>query len=101
MRISFPGKPRKDSSGLWADKDGTVFIGADYALQNEINEKLEKRNKRACFKGCMTCGACANSRRGCAYPRSFDANAHKTVDCRSCEPFRYHDCNNGVMRNSR
>lgn len=103
-RIEFPGKSRKDAGAgqYWTDKDGSrVFIGRDYALQNDIDEKIAERNERACFKGCRTCGACSNSARDATYPKMYDANEGKMIDCRACEPYRYHDCHNGVMRNTR
>lgn len=117
-RIEFKKKPRKDpGSALWTTEDGSqVFIGRDYALQNEIDEKIAERNARSCFRGCNTCGACANSKRdnvnrqvftredGLAIVKgpgvSYDSNKHQWVNCRECEPFRFHDCHNGVMRDT-
>lgn len=116
-KISFPKKPRKDGAGLFTLDGNDVFIGRDWALQNEINDTLAKTQARSCFKACRTCGACANSKRDNFTPRvvtdvkgnaqfvgprmSYDSNAHKWVDCRSCEKFRFHDCHNGWMRDSR
>lgn len=118
-RISFPKKPRKDVfSGLYGlPGDNRIFIGKNWALQNDIDEAKAKTRARACFKECRTCGACANSKRDNFQPRAFvikndkwvlqnphksyDANAGKWVNCRDCEPFRFHDCHNGVFRDSR
>lgn len=101
-RISFKGKPRKEGSGLFTlDGEDRIFIGKDWALQNEIDEAREKTRSRACFKECRTCGACSNSRRDASYPFQFDANEAKLVSCRGCERFRFHDCHNGWMRDSR
>lgn len=91
---------KRTGSGLWTDKDGTMFIGKDYAKQNEIEEAIAKRNARSCFRACGTCGACANSHRDGTYPYSYDHNARKNINCRSCEPHRFHDCNNGWFRDS-
>lgn len=101
-RIEFKRKQRKDSGSLlWQTPDGSqVFVGRDYALQNEIDEVKETTRGRACFKECRTCGACANSARDCTHTKTYDANARKMIDCRKCERFRFHDCHNGVMRNS-
>lgn len=117
--ITFKPKPRKDpDSALWMSDDGSqVFIGRDYALQNEIDESIRKRNARSCFRECHTCGTCANSKRDAVNPQvsttetglqvvrgpgeSYDENSKSWINCRSCEPFRWHDCNNGFMRNSR
>lgn len=103
-QISFKGKDRRDAGEgtWWTDKSGSrVFIGRDYALQNEIDEAIAKRNARSCFRECMSCAACKNSARDSTYPKMYDDRAGKMIDCRSCEPFRFHDCANGVMRNSR
>lgn len=100
-RIEFPKKSRKDGE-LWITNDGSqVFIGRDYALQNEIDENKAKTKERSCFKECQFCSHCVASRRGCGNPRSYDAHAGKTIDCRSCEKFGFHDCNNGFLRTSR
>lgn len=117
-RIEFPRKPRKDGANIWFQtEDGSrVFIGRDYALQNEIDEKKAQTRARACFRECRTCGACSNSKRDNFTPqevktasgliqlksatKSYDEHAGKWIDCRKCEPFRFHDCHNGVMRNS-
>lgn len=101
MRIKFKPKPRKDGSGLFTTDGSDIFIGKDWALQNEIEEVREETKARSCFRECRTCGCCANSRRSCTHPISYDFNSHSTVDCRSCERFRFHDCNNGLMRDSR
>jgi hypothetical protein len=99
-RIEVVKKPRKDSgSALWQTKDGTrVFIGRNYALQNEIDENKQKTRERSCYKGCQTCGFCVNSRRNCAHPYNFDNG--KKVFCEGCEKFGFHDCNNGFLRNA-
>lgn len=92
---------RTPGSELWISKDGeTVFVGRDYARQNEIDENKKQTSERSCFKACQTCGHCANSRRGCAVPKSYDRNAGKMIDCRSCEKFSFHDCNNGFLRDT-
>lgn len=80
--------------------DGTdIVIGRDYALQNEIDEVKAKTKSRSCFKECRTCGACANSKRDNTWQYSYDKG--KKINCKSCEKFRYHDCHNGVLRNTR
>lgn len=100
-RIEFNRKPRKDGGGMFFTDGHQVFIGRDYLNQNDINETLEKTRARSCFRGCRTCGACANSRRDATVPKSYDYNAGKMIDCRSCEKYRYHDCHNGWMRDTR
>lgn len=100
-RIEFKKKPRKDGAGMFWTDGSRVFLGRDYALQNEIDEVKAKTQERACFKGCRTCGACANSRRDATYPKSYDSNEGKMIDCRACEKFRFHDCHNGVLRDTR
>lgn len=116
-RIEFPKKSRKDGSGLWTDKDGSrVFIGKEWHLYNEITEVKEKTKSRGCYKECRSCGTCANSRRdnfdrqviilndgswkikGATY--SYDNVNREWVDCNDCEPFRWHDCQNGLMRDA-
>lgn len=102
-KVKFTGKPRKDSEiyKLPGDRSARVVSGRDVTLQAEIDANMAKTRERSCFKGCRTCGQCANSRRGCQDPRSYDENAGKMVDCQGCERFRFHDCNNGFMRNAR
>lgn len=98
-------KPRKSTfdsidGGLY--KGARDFVtGKDWALQNDIDEAKEKTRSRACFRECRTCGACANSARDATNPKMYDAHAQKSIDCRGCEPFRFHDCHNGYMRNAR
>lgn len=100
MNIRFNKKPRKDT-GLFHGPDGkTIVIGKDWALQNEIDETKKATQERSCFKACRTCGCCANSRRDSSDPRSYDHNIRKTIDCRGCERFRFHDCHNGLMRDA-
>lgn len=100
MRIK--GKQREPGSGLWTDKDGSqIFVGRDYALQNEIDEVRAKTRTRSCFTECQTCLQCKGSCRDNTYPKSYDSNAGKMVDCRGCEKFRFCDCRNGVYRNTR
>lgn len=119
MSIHIKGKPRKPGSDIWLDKHGEVVTtsGRDLALQSEIDEAKAKTKARACFKECHTCGACANSRRDNFQHRlveikdgeaklksptvSYDHASKEFVDCRECEPFRYHDCHNGFFRNAR
>lgn len=98
--IQVIGKERNPGSGMFFTDGEKVFIGRDYALQNQIDEAKAKTEARGCYKACRTCNACANSRRGTSYPRQFDSKQGKTIDCRGCEPFRFHDCNNGFMRNT-
>lgn len=94
-------QPRKGGEGLFTSDDNeNIFIGRDYALQNEIDETKERTQSRSCFKGCRTCGCCANSRRDASYPYSYDEKAGKMISCKHCEKFRYHDCHNGWMRTS-
>lgn len=117
MSISFPKKPRKQGVGFWTDGSGEIFAaGKDWALQNEIDEKKILTKSRGCFKECRTCGTCANSRRDNlntqvfvtesgravlkAPTQSFDWINKKWIDCRACEPFRYHDCQNGFLRDA-
>lgn len=102
-RISFPKKRRKDGAGTYFQtKDGSrVVLGRDWALQNEIDETKEKTKSRGCFRECRTCGACANSRRDASWPYSRDPDTGKTVNCNTCERFRFHDCHNGLMRDTR
>lgn len=111
-------KPRKHGSDLWISKDGSqIFIGRDYAQQNAIDEAKLKTRSRSCYKECRTCGTCANSKRdnfNMQYiateagltlvkgpTKSFDNVTGRWVDCRTCEPYRFHDCHNGWMRDSR
>lgn len=94
-------KPRKEGLGLFTLDGSDIYIGKDWALQNEINETMEKTRNRGCFHACGSCGSCVNSRRGTSYPYRYDANAKKMKNCITCEPFRFHDCNNGWMRDSR
>ena len=115
MTISFPKKPRKEGIGFWTDGSGEVFsVGKDWALQNEINEKKELTKSRGCYVDCRTCGSCGNSRRDNlntqvfvtegnkvilkAPTMSYDSVRKTWIDCRACEPFRYHDCHNGFFR---
>lgn len=117
MDISFPKKPRKEGLSYWTDGSGEVFaVGKDWALQNEIDEKKQLTRSRGCFKECRTCGCCANSRRDNLNTQVFTTKDGKAVfkaptlsydnirkvwvDCRSCEPFRYHDCHNGWFRDA-
>lgn len=116
MDIKFKGKQRKPSTGLYKGARGIV-TGRDWALQNEIDETRETTQARSCYRGCRTCGACANSKRDNFLPqarkttsgitevisatKSYDENSGSWIDCRSCEPFRFHDCHNGVMRDTR
>lgn len=97
-----PGGRRSPSSlgGLFQSKDGTVFVGHEYEKQVAINEAKANTKARACFRECLSCGTCKNSARDATYPKMFDANAGKSIDCRKCEPFRFHDCHNGLMRNA-
>lgn len=95
-------KPRKGADLFVLPGDeGKVFIGRDWAKHNEIQENLAKTKARACFRECRTCGACSNSRRDAPYKKMYDSNAGKMIDCRGCEKFRFHDCHNGWMRDSR
>lgn len=94
-------KPRKEGLGLFTLDGNDIYIGKDWALQSEIDEANRRTRSRACFKGCGTCGCCVNSRRGTSYPYRYDANAKKLKNCNNCEPFRFHDCNHGWMRDSR
>lgn len=91
---------RKPGSDLWLTKDGTIVIGRDYVRQNEIDEAKQKTRARACFRECRTCGACSNSRRDATVTKQYDAHEKRDIDCRKCEPFRFHDCHNGWMRDS-
>lgn len=93
-------QPRKERlGGFWTD--GTsVFIGRDWALQNAIDDAKRRTQNRSCFLACRTCGCCANSCRDATYPKSYDENSGKKVDCRGCEPYRFHDCHNGWMRDA-
>lgn len=117
-KVEFKKKPRKDSGGWWTDKDGSqVFIGKDYALQNEIDETRARTQARSCYRNCMSCGTCKASKRDNLHPQvetqptglkvvrgpqmSYDDNEGKWINCRDCEPFRFHDCHNGFMRDSR
>lgn len=115
-RIEFPRKPRKDGSGLFTTDGTDIIVGRDWAKQNDINDALARTRARACFKECRTCGSCANSRRDNFTPqvistaggeaklisphKSFDYNTRSWIDCRACEPYRFHDCHNGWMRDS-
>lgn len=100
-RVEFKRKSRKDpSSQLFVQGDNTVIIGRNYALQNEIDETKKITQARACFIGCRTCGKCSNSQRDATVPMSYDENSRKWIDCRGCEPYSFHDCQNGVMRNA-
>jgi hypothetical protein len=117
MSIEFKKKPRKEGLGLFTLDGDQVFIGKDYALQNEIDETKLRTRARACFRECRTCGACSNSKRDNfvlqvvhhadgrvetkAPTKSYDENTKKWIDCRECEPFRFHDCHNGWFRDSR
>lgn len=98
MRIK--GKNRGGSQLFTNKHSDRVWKGRDYALQNEIDEAKEKTQNRACFKMCRTCGKCANSHRDSSHPFSHDSNVGKKIDCRKCEPFSFHDCHNGVLRDT-
>src|SRR4051812_33765255 len=106
MKISVKDKDRapggNPDSTMWTDPDGTqVFIGRDWALHNEIQDAKALTKTRSCFRECHTCGCCANSCRDSSHSKSYDAHTKKWVGCKGCEPFRWHDCHNGFMRNSR
>lgn len=101
--ISSKGKNQRFGSleGVFTDGSGLVFIGKDWALQNEINETKEKTQSRSCYKECRTCGCCGNSiRDGATCSSQYDANAGKMVSCTNCEKFRFCDCRNGFFRNA-
>lgn len=101
-RVRVKKKPRKQGAGLYGlSGSDRIFVGKDWALQNDIDEAKVKTKERACFRACRTCGACANSRRGASYPYRFDANSREMINCKGCEPFRFHDCENGKMRDAR
>lgn len=100
-KIQFPKKPRADRQQLWTTKDGEkVFIGRNYALQNQIDESKKKTQERSCFSACQTCGHCKASRRSCSADYSFDTNTGKRVHCAGCERFGFCDCANGFLRNA-
>ena len=87
--------------GVFEDGSGQIFIGKDWALQNEIIENKEKTQSRSCFRECRTCGCCANSHRdGSSCVSSYDDNAGKRIACSTCEKFRFCDCRNGFFRNA-
>lgn len=98
----FNPKQRKDSSlkGLFTIDGKQVILGADLLRNTEVQDAKAKTRERACFRECRTCGCCANSARDCTHTKTYDANAQKSVDCRGCEPFRFHDCHNGWFRDS-
>ena len=101
--ISFPGKNQRFSSlgGVFTDGSGMVFIGKDWALQNEINENKEKTKARSCYRECRTCGCCSNSiRDGSSNSRCYDEGIGRRIACTSCEKFRFCDCRNGFFRNA-
>lgn len=100
--MRFNAKPRKDSSlkGIFTVDGERWVIGADLLRNSDIEEHKRITRERACFRECRTCGCCANSSRDCTHPKTYDANAGKMIDCRGCEPFRFHDCHNGWMRDS-
>lgn len=115
MDVKVKPKPRKEGSGLFQGARGIVQ-GKDWAQQNEIDETRTSTRARSCFRECKTCGACANSNRDNFLPQavtnpsgevevaptmSYDEVSGQWIDCRECEPFRFHDCHNGVMRNTR
>jgi hypothetical protein len=102
MSIHFPKKPRKDAStkGMFTIDGSQVVIGTDLLRNTEILDAKERTKKRACFIECQTCGTCGNSRRGTSDPRRYDSNAGKVVNCIGCEPYRFHDCSNGFLRDS-
>lgn len=95
-------KLRKDSSlkGIFTSNGEDIIIGADQLRNSEVQDARAKTHARSCFVECRTCGACANSRRDATVPTIYDYNAQKKIDCRGCEPFRFHDCHNGWMRDS-
>lgn len=99
MRIRFKGKKRSPSE--YSTDGKSLFLNREWEMQNEIERAKQRTQARACFRGCNTCGACANSRRDATYPKEYDNNAGKLIDCRKCEPFRFHDCHNGWLRNAR
>lgn len=98
----FRPKPRKDSSlkGIFTVDGKTWVIGADLLRNSDVEEAKRVTRARACFKECRTCGACANSARDATYPYTYDDHERKNINCIGCEPFRYHDCHNGWMRDS-
>lgn len=100
MGISYPQRPRKDSSlkGIFTIDGKKVVIGADLLRNTEVADAKRKTEARSCFKACRSCGTCANSRRDSSYPFSLDRG--KLVGCKGCEPYRFHDCHNGWMRDS-
>lgn len=102
MSINFPMKPRKDSSlkGIFSIDGKGIVVGADLLRNAEVQEAKERTKARSCYVECHTCGACGVSRRSTSNPRRYDANAKKLIDCRKCEPFRFHDCAEGWFRDS-
>lgn len=100
-KVNSQSKARKEGLGLFTLDGNDIFIGKDFALQNEIDESRKATKARGCFKACKACDCCAASRRGTSHPYRFDSNAGKMKNCITCEKFRFHDCNNGFMRDSR
>lgn len=101
--VSFKGKNQRFGSlgGVFTDGSGSVFIGKDWALQNEITESRERTKSRTCYVECRTCGCCSNSLRdGSSCSRQYDGNEGKTVACTNCEKFRFCDCRNGYFRDA-
>lgn len=94
FRVS--AKQRKDAStkGIFTIDGHEIVIGADLLRNSEVQAAKAKTEARSCFKACRSCGSCSESRRDTSYPYR---NGH---NCITCEPFRFHDCNNGWMRDS-
>lgn len=94
-------KSRKEGLGLFTLDGNDVYIGKDWALQSEIDEVKAKTKAKGCFRECRSCGACSASRRDAPSPYTVDPTTGKQHNCVTCEKFRFHDCHNGFMRDSR
>ena len=103
-KISVKGKDSRFSSlsgDFWTDDGHNIYIGKDWALQNEITETRLKTEARACYRACRTCNHCSNSLRdGSSCSSQYDANSGKMIHCTMCEKFGFCDCRNGFFRNA-
>lgn len=89
-----------DRKHLYEGHGGSILSASEWVKQNEVNENRERTQARSCYTKCRTCGHCSMSRRGCAAPYSYDANAQKKINCIGCEQNGFCDCVNGFLRDT-